>query len=220
MRKTGALLCAALFTMLCLSCTPARADESTTGVAVYAKVLRHINPHLQIGQSRELAQHVLLNATRWNLDANLLVALVTVESRWRPAARSRVGALGLGQLMPRTARTLGVNPRNADQNLAGCAHYLSGLISKYTNRPHQYQLAFAAYNAGPKAVARYHGIPPFNETQHYVIRVTRMWNHLAKIVPAIATDIFVVPTQGAASLAVPIPSAASDPGLQPGIPKT
>ncbi len=206
--------------MLCLSCTPARADESTGGVAIYAKVLRHINPHLQIGQSRNLAQHVLLNATRWNLDANLLVALVTVESRWRPAARSRVGALGLGQLMPRTARTLGVNPHNANQNLAGCAHYLSGLISKYVNRPHQFQLAFAAYNAGPKAVARYHGIPPYSETQHYVVRVTRMWNHLTKIVPSIASDVFIVPTQSAAAAVVPVPSTASDPSLQPAVPKT
>ncbi|GAC1655349.1 MAG: hypothetical protein NVS9B12_06410 [Vulcanimicrobiaceae bacterium] len=162
---------------------PVRASVQTSAnVSVYAKVLRKINPRLQQWQSRDLAQHVLFNAARWNLDANLLVALVTVESRWRPAARSRVGALGLGQLMPGTARKLGVNPHNADSNLSGCARYLSAMVLKYGNRPNQYQLAFAAYNAGPKAVDRYHGIPPFNETQHYVVRVMSMWQHFTKTV--------------------------------------
>ncbi|MBC5815558.1 MAG: lytic transglycosylase domain-containing protein [Candidatus Eremiobacteraeota bacterium] len=193
MRKSVALIGAALFVFSAFSCVPARAADgsATTGISVYAKVLRKINPRLQQSQSRDLAQHVLMNAARWNVDANLLIALVTVESRWRPSARSRVGAFGLGQLMPGTARTLGVNSHNADQNLSGCAHYLSGLITKYGNHTNQYQLAFAAYNAGPKAVDRYHGIPPFNETQHYVVRVMRMWQHFTKIVriPAIDSQI-------------------------------
>ena len=191
MRKSAALIGAALFIFSLFLNAPAKAaDGSATDVAIYARVLRKINPRLQQSQSRDLAQHVLLNAARWNLDANLLIALVTVESRWRPSARSRVGAFGLGQLMPGTARTLGVNAHNADQNLSGCAHYLSGLIAKYGNHSNQYQLAFAAYNAGPKAVDRYHGVPPFNETQHYVVRVMRMWQHFAKIVriPAIDTE--------------------------------
>ena len=172
---------------------PAQGATSTgtsANISIYARVLRTINPRLQKGQSRDLAQHVLANAARWNLDANLLVALVTVESRWRPAARSRVGAFGLGQLMPGTAQTLGVNAHNADSNLSGCAHYLSAMISKYQNKPNGFQLAFAAYNAGPKAVDRYHGIPPFNETQHYVVRVMRMWQHFTKIVhiPAVQLE--------------------------------
>ncbi|MFN2529239.1 MAG: lytic transglycosylase domain-containing protein [Candidatus Baltobacteraceae bacterium] len=192
MRKSAALIGVALFVFSAFSCVPARAAAAPApGVSVYARVLRKINPRLQQSQSRDLAQHVLINAARWNIDANLLIALVTVESRWRPSARSRVGALGLGQLMPGTARTLGVNPHNADQNLSGCAHYLSGLITKYGNHSNQFQLAFAAYNAGPKAVARYHGVPPFNETQHYVVRVMRMWHHFTKIVhiPAIDSEL-------------------------------
>lgn len=183
MQKPVALLGAALFFFWpLLSSAPAFADDSKPDVTAYAKVLRKINPRLQVSQSRDLAQHVLVNAARWNVDANLLVALVTVESRWSPTARSRVGALGLGQLMPGTARNLHVNPHVADQNLAGCAHYLSGLIAKYENLPNGYQLAFAAYNAGPKAVDRYHGIPPFSETQHYVVKVMRMWRHFTSIV--------------------------------------
>jgi len=154
----------------------------TTTVRVYAGVLRKINPSLQQWQSRDLAAHVLLNARRWKIDANLLVALVSVESRWRPYARSRVGALGLGQLMPGTAAVLGVDPRDAHQNLDGSAQYLSFLITRYEFHSNRYVLAFAAYNAGPKAVQRYGGIPPFSETQHYVVRVMRMWRHLAAIV--------------------------------------
>ena len=191
LQRSGALIGAAIFVFSLFACAPSQAAAPSSDVAVYAKVLRKINPRLQQGQSRDLAQHVLANAARWNVDANLLVALVTVESRWRPAARSRVGAVGLGQLMPGTARTLGVNPRNADQNLAGCAHYLSSMISKYGNKPNQFALAFAAYNAGPKAVARYHGIPPFSETQHYVVRVMRMWHHFTAIVhiPSLSTEL-------------------------------
>ncbi len=192
LKISAGLIGAAIFFFSSFACAPALAAGNTApDVSAYAKVLRTINPRLQLGQSRDLAQHVLANATRWNLDANLLVALVTVESRWRPSARSRVGAMGLGQLMPGTARNLGVNPHNANANLSGCARYLSAMIAKYVNKPNGYQLAFAAYNAGPKAVARYHGIPPFNETQHYVVRVMRMWQHFTKIVriPTVNAEI-------------------------------
>lgn len=182
MSKAAAVLAAVLFTFsVVLSAAPTRA-ENPGGIAVYARVLRKINPHLQLWQSRDLAQHVLMNSSRWRVDANLLVALVTVESRWHPSARSYAGALGLGQLMPTTARTLRVNPHNADQNLAGCARYLSRLIRSYKKHRNQYQLAFAAYNAGPKAVERYRGIPPYSETQHYVVRVMRMWHHFTALV--------------------------------------
>lgn len=201
LQRSVALMGAALFVFSIFAFMPNRAAAASADVTAYARVLRKINPRLQQGQSRDLARHVLVNAARWNLDANLLVALVTVESRWRPAARSRVGALGLGQLMPGTARTLGVNPHNATQNLAGCAHYLSAMIAKYGNKPDQFQLAFAAYNAGPKAVARYHGIPPFSETQHYVVRVMRMWRHFTAIVhvPPLNSELAVA--AGAATTA-------------------
>ena len=182
MLKAAAVITAVLFTFcFWLTAAPAQA-ESPGGIAVYSRVLRKINPHLQVWQSRDLAQHVLMNSARWRVDANLLVALVTVESRWHPSARSYAGALGLGQLMPTTARTLRVNPHNADQNLSGCARYLSRLISRYQKHRNQYILAFAAYNAGPKAVARYHGVPPYGETQHYVVRVMRMWRHFKAVV--------------------------------------
>ncbi len=218
MQKTGALASAALFTVLAFSLAPDRAAAAITppgdpgNIGAYARVLRKINPRLQSWQSTDLAHHVLISAARWNVDANLLVALVTVESRWRPSARSRVGALGLGQLMPGTAHALRVNPRVADQNLAGCAQYLSGLISKYVNHPNRFALAFAAYNAGPKAVSRYHGIPPFSETQHYVVRVMRMWGHLTRTLrlPLLRPEPLEIPANPSAAA-----EAAAPPADQP-----
>jgi len=164
------------------SAAPSASQPAPAAVDAYANVLRTINPHLASRQSHYLASHLLTNAGRWRVDANLLVALVTVESAWRTQARSRVGALGLGQLMPGTAANLGVNPRNPYQNLAGAARYLSGLLSLYAGKKTRYQLAFAAYNAGPKAVARFGGIPPYAETQNYVVRVMRTWKHINHVV--------------------------------------
>jgi membrane-bound lytic murein transglycosylase MltF len=155
-------------------------ETTPATVAVYASVLHHINPQMPKWQSRDLARRVLVNAERWRLDANMLVAIVTVESRWHTHAVSRAGAIGLGQLMPGTAAHLGVNPRNPAENLSGAARYLSGLMRRFGSN--HYDLVFAAYNAGPKAVSDYGGIPPFDETQHYVVRVMSAWQHLTQTV--------------------------------------
>lgn len=155
-----------------------RVTQSTQIVGVYASMLRSINPGIHDRQSRELAHDLLNSAERWKLDANLLAAVVTVESAWRTNAISRAGAIGLGQLTPDTAADLGVNPHNPRQNLSGAARYLSNLIASFGARPHRYELAFAAYNAGPNAVKQFGGIPPYAETQQYVARVLRTWRAL------------------------------------------
>lgn len=144
-------------------------------VAAYATVIRHINPEMPKWQSRDFARRVIINAERWRLDANILVAIVTVESRWHTHALSRAGAIGLGQLMPGTASMLGVNPRNSGENLSGAACYLHGLMQRFGTN---YDLVFAAYNAGPKAVEEFGGIPPYDETQHYVVKVMSAWRSL------------------------------------------
>ncbi|MGA8535326.1 MAG: lytic transglycosylase domain-containing protein [Candidatus Tumulicola sp.] len=165
---------------------PARAaaqaplQTTPTTIAVYASVLHHINPQMPRWQSRDLARRVLVNAERWRLDANMLVAIVSVESRWHTHALSRAGAIGLGQLMPGTAARLGVNPHDPGENLSGAARYLSGLMRRFGST--HYSLVFAAYNAGPRAVTEYGGIPPYGETQHYVVRVMTAWQHLSKTV--------------------------------------
>jgi soluble lytic murein transglycosylase-like protein len=164
-----------------------------TAIAAYAKVLQHINPQMPRWQSRDLARRVLVNAERWRLDATMLVAIVTVESRWHTHAVSRAGAIGLGQLMPGTAANLGVNPHDPSQNLSGAARYLRGLISRFGAN---YSLVFAAYNAGPKAVTQYGGIPPFDETQNYVVRVIETWQYLAKAIHLPPQAFAVLPAHG------------------------
>jgi soluble lytic murein transglycosylase-like protein len=149
-------------------------------IALYASVLHRINPEMPNWQSRDLARRVLVNASRWRLDANMLVAIVTVESRWHTQAVSRKGAIGLGQLMPGTAEMLGVNPHNPAQNLSGAARYLRGLMERFG--PNHYDLVLAAYNAGPEAVEMYGGIPPYDETEHYVVKVMSAWHSLDEMV--------------------------------------
>ena len=176
---------------------PARAAHTVpatpSAIAAYATVLRHIDPQMPKWQSRDLAKRVLVNAERWRLDATMLVAIVTVESRWHTHAVSRAGAIGLGQLMPGTAANLGVNPRDPVQNLSGAARYLRGLIGRFGAN---YSLVFAAYNAGPKAVTQYGGIPPFDETQNYVVRVIETWQTLAKSIHLPPQAFAALPAHG------------------------
>lgn len=103
-------------------------------------------------------------ARRHGVPEDLFLRLVHQESRWNAGAVSHKGALGLAQLMPGTARYLGVDPRDPQQNLEGGARYLRLQYDTFGSWP----LALAAYNAGPNAVQRYGGIPPYSETQSYV----------------------------------------------------
>ena len=103
-------------------------------------------------------------AQRHQIPEDLFLRLVQQESGWNPNARSHKGALGLAQLMPQTARYLGVDPHDVAQNLEGGARYLREQYNKFGD----WRLALAAYNAGPGAVERFNGIPPYNETRNYV----------------------------------------------------
>jgi soluble lytic murein transglycosylase-like protein len=109
-----------------------------------------------------------------HIDADLLASVIRAESGFHANAVSRTGARGLMQLMPGTARQLGVDDAfRPDQNIAGGTTYLDQLLARYDplNDTHGLALALAAYNAGPAAVDRYHGIPPYAETRAYVVRV-------------------------------------------------
>ncbi|MGD0938143.1 MAG: lytic transglycosylase domain-containing protein [Terracidiphilus sp.] len=109
-----------------------------------------------------------------NLDVDLLASLVKAESGGNAHAVSRAGARGLMQLMPGTAKNLGVEDSfKPDENLRGGSTYLDALLTNYHDN---LALALAAYNAGPEAVAKYHGIPPYHETQAYVARVIHEFN--------------------------------------------
>ncbi len=103
-------------------------------------------------------------ARRHNIPEDLFLRLVQQESGWNPGAVSHKGATGLAQLMPGTARLMGVDINNPHQNLDGGARYLRMMYDKFGN----WRLALAAYNAGPEAVERHGGVPPYRETQNYV----------------------------------------------------
>ncbi|WP_058189519.1 lytic transglycosylase domain-containing protein [Terracidiphilus gabretensis] len=109
-----------------------------------------------------------------NLDVELLASVVRAESGGNPLAKSHAGAQGLMQLMPKTAADHGVTSSfEPQQNVRGGAAYLDELLTRYHE---DLALALAAYNAGPAAVDRYHGIPPYHETRAYVARVIREFN--------------------------------------------
>jgi soluble lytic murein transglycosylase-like protein len=109
-----------------------------------------------------------------NIDADLLASIVLAESAGNPRAVSRAGAQGLMQLMPATASALNVhNSFVPEENISGGTTYLDQLLTRYHD---DIRLAVAAYNAGPAAVDRFHGIPPYAETRAYVARVVREFN--------------------------------------------
>lgn len=106
-------------------------------------------------------------ARRNGVPEDLFLRLIQQESGWKVDAKSNKGALGLAQLMPGTARTLGVNPHDPFENLDGGARYLMQQYREFGS----WRLALAAYNAGPAAVKKYGGVPPYDETKNYVLKI-------------------------------------------------
>jgi soluble lytic murein transglycosylase-like protein len=147
----------------------ARGPETTdmTGVAP--------TPHGRTPAS--LAPLIEEAAGQTGLPQELISAVIAAESGYRPDAVSSAGALGLMQLMPGTARSLGVeDPLDPRQNVLGGSRYLSQQLQQFGS----VEKALAAYNAGPHAVQRYGGIPPYPETEHYVRRVMNKLRDLVR----------------------------------------
>ncbi|GAC1415190.1 MAG: hypothetical protein NVSMB62_02350 [Acidobacteriaceae bacterium] len=127
----------------------------------------------------ELHEMLASAGTQHNVDADLLASVLHAESGGHVHATSRAGAQGLMQLMPSTAAELGVTDTFApSQNIGGGTAYLDRLLTRYHDN---LALALAAYNAGPAAVDRYRGVPPFAETRAYVSRVIREFNRRKRI---------------------------------------
>jgi soluble lytic murein transglycosylase-like protein len=113
--------------------------------------------------------HIRFACRQYGIDYNLVKAVINAESAFDPAAISPKGAMGLMQLMPGTSRDLGVmNPFDPTQNIDGGVRYLRFLMDRFNNNV---VLALAAYNAGPEAVQKHNGVPPYQETRDYVQRV-------------------------------------------------
>ncbi len=118
--------------------------------------------------SHEFDSLIRSEANRWGLPPALVKAVIAAESNFNPKARSPKGAQGLMQLMPGTAQAMGVeNALRAEENVHGGSRYLARLVARYGD----WTRALAAYNAGPKSVDRYRGVPPYPETREYVERV-------------------------------------------------
>ncbi len=128
----------------------------------------YIDKRFALYRPRSAYEGYALDLARQNgIPEEIFLNLITVESNWQDGAHSYKGALGLAQLMPDTAAYLGVNPYDPYENLEGGARYLAEQYRKFGS----WRLALAAYNAGPGAVQKYNGIPPYRETQDYVRKI-------------------------------------------------
>ena len=112
-------------------------------------------------------------ARRVGVSEALIKSIVKAESAFNPNAVSGKGALGLMQVMPGTAKEMGLDPNEPAQNLEAGTRYIKWLLARYSRKKNGMAKAIAAYNAGPGAVDRYHGIPRFRETRTYVARVLK-----------------------------------------------
>ena len=121
----------------------------------------------------EIMEIVNRTCKKYDMDPKLIEAVIKQESGFNKDAKSKAGALGLMQLMPKTAESLGVNdPMDPEQNIEGGVKYLKGLLEKFHGNK---ILALASYNAGPNAVEKYGGVPPYKETQNYVRSILSMY---------------------------------------------
>ena len=158
-------------------------------IGPYAKAIAGFNPKLSRAEAESIACFILEYSERYDLDPRLVVAVILAESHFRVGATSRKGAMGLGQLMPGTAAGLGVtDPYDPHQNLVGSVRLIRGHLDRLSGGARWSQLtwgdlalALASYNAGPGAVRKYGGVPPYRETRTYIARVTSIYKNLCGV---------------------------------------
>lgn len=146
----------------------------------YYRTVKYYNPNLTKKEAKTIVLALLHYSYEYALDPRFVTAVIACESSFNPKAVSPAGAVGLGQLMPSTARSISTDdPYNINLNIRGACYLLKRNLLKYgcsftedlSDIPPALPLALAAYNAGPGAVARYRGVPPYRETQNYVKNV-------------------------------------------------
>ncbi len=157
-------------------------------IGAFRQVVRYYNPSIREDVADRISRAIIRSAHLHGIeDDRFVAAVITVESMFNPYAVSRSGAQGLGQLMPGTARDLRVNNSfDIEENIDGSCRYLKKQLQRFAHldRQRRYELTLAAYNAGPGAVARFGGIPPYQETRDYVVKVINVWRQLCGHSPA------------------------------------
>ena len=155
--------------------------------APYRSLVRRWNRRLSEAEVDKITTSILYFSDINNIDPRLVVATIIAESDFDIHSTSRAGAMGLAQIMPDEARGLGVtNAYDPIQNIGAAVHLLRGHLDKYGGAPAdagvipfgQIALTMAAYNAGPGAVRKYHGVPPYRETRRYVARITALYRQM------------------------------------------
>lgn len=154
MRKFTKLFLTALLLLSVMSSSQAQNNVVSNQLAIKEKIVRH--------------------SLQYGVDPALSLSVVKQESNFNKSAKSARGAVGLFQLMPSTAKSLGVNPHYINENIIGGIKYLKSLQDKFGS----VDLVIAAYNAGPGAVKRHNGIPPYRETRSYVKKIVTHYNYL------------------------------------------
>ncbi len=147
--------------------------------AEYRLYIRSSRPRFKASPGTKKFDAIIQNAARrYDVDFSLLKAIIRAESSFDPQAISRKGARGLMQIMPQNFGTLDIqDPFDPEQNIMGGTRYFRSLLDRYQGKV---SLTLAAYNAGPTAVDRYRRIPPYAETQDYVQKVLRFYEHYKK----------------------------------------
>ena len=133
----------------------------------------HVSWHAPKAPKLAFSDLIAPTARKVGVDTALVKSIVKAESAFNPDAISPKGALGLMQVMPATANEMGLDASDPLENLEAGTRYLKWLLARYANSRNALAKAIAAYNAGPGAVDKYHGIPRYKETQNYVARVLK-----------------------------------------------
>jgi len=151
---------------------------------LYKQFVKSFNPKLSEAQASLIAGSIVESSYERGVDARFIMAVFATESGFKIKARSRAGAMGIGQLMPGTARDLGVsNAYDPEQNIQGAVKLIQRHWTTYSQQTSDFgkfiSLVCAAYNAGPGAVKKYGGVPPYRETQDYIRKVAAWYSVFA-----------------------------------------
>lgn len=162
------------------------APELAALVPDYMSYILQRNKKIAIQDAQRIAESIIASSAQYGVEPRLVVALIQAESNFNPKTTSNKGAQGLGQLMPFTSKALGItDPYNIEQNINGTVRTLRGHLDvqgkKTDDNLTQLKLALAAYNAGPGAVQKYGGVPPYKETEDYIAKVVRTFKALMGI---------------------------------------